>query len=81
MTPRCKLEGIPKQGRFTAKKMEQIISQAKLNIEEFMLYFKDTDNAVNYMNEYSGLIHLAIYRAMVKEGCKYQREMRDFISA
>jgi len=60
---------------------EQIISQAKLNIEEFMLYFKDTDNAVNYMNEYSGLIHLAIYRAMVKEGCKYQREMRDFISA
>lgn len=67
LTPRCRQDGMPEHGRFTPKEMEQIISRAESNIQELMPYFKDHDNTGNYMNTYGGLIHLAIYRALVKE--------------
>ncbi|NHJ01808.1 MAG: hypothetical protein EAX86_06665 [Candidatus Heimdallarchaeota archaeon] len=67
LTPRCRQDGVPEQGRFTYKDIERIIFQTKSNIKELMPYFKDYDNLGNYMNEYGGLIHLALYRAMVKE--------------
>ncbi|MFW9854474.1 MAG: L-2-amino-thiazoline-4-carboxylic acid hydrolase [Candidatus Thorarchaeota archaeon] len=67
LTPRCRRNGMPEHGRFTAKEMENIIFRAESHIQGLIPYFKDHDNIGNYMNEYGGLIHLAIYRAMVEE--------------
>ncbi|MFW9856833.1 MAG: L-2-amino-thiazoline-4-carboxylic acid hydrolase [Candidatus Thorarchaeota archaeon] len=67
LTPRCRQNGMPEHGRFTPKEMERIIFQAESNIQELSPWLKDHDNIGNYMNEYGGLIHLAIYRAMVEE--------------
>ena len=67
LTPRCRRDGMPEYGRFTPKEIEQIIFQTDLNIKELMNYFNDLDNLGNYINEYAGLLTLAIYRALVKE--------------
>ncbi len=64
---RCRRDGLPEFGRFTLGEIKRIILQAKSNIQELMLYFKDFDKIGNYMNEYGGLIDLAIYRALIKE--------------
>jgi hypothetical protein len=65
---RCRKDGFPEYGRFTQKEIKQIILQTKSNIQELMSYFIDFDKIGNYLNEYGGLIDLAIYRALVKEG-------------
>jgi len=64
---RCRREGIPEFGRFTPREIKRIILQAESNIQDLMPYFKDYDKIGNYMNEYGGLIDLAIYRALIKE--------------
>lgn len=38
-----------------------------MNVKELTPYFNNLDNIGNYINEYGGLIDLAIYRALVKE--------------
>lgn len=63
---RCRKDGLPEYGRFTAKEIEQIILQASLNVKDLMPYFKDLENIGNYQNEYVGLLDLAIYRALIK---------------
>ncbi|MFW9910463.1 MAG: L-2-amino-thiazoline-4-carboxylic acid hydrolase [Candidatus Thorarchaeota archaeon] len=65
---RCRRDGLPEVGRFTRREIKRILLQTESNIEELMPYFKDFENYGNYMNEYGGLIDLAIYRALVKEG-------------
>ncbi len=65
---RCRRDGMPEYGRFTPKEIKRIIFQANFNIKEIMPYFMDIDNIGNYQNEYGGLLDLAIYRALIKEG-------------
>lgn len=65
---RCRRDGMPEYGRFTPKDIKRIIFQANFNIKEIMPYFMDIDNIGNYQNEYGGLLDLAIYRALIKEG-------------
>ncbi|UCE11037.1 MAG: L-2-amino-thiazoline-4-carboxylic acid hydrolase [Candidatus Thorarchaeota archaeon] len=67
LTPRCRKDGLPEFGRFTPAEIKRILLQAKSNIQELMPYFIDLDNIGNYMNEYGGLVDLAVYRALVKE--------------
>ena len=67
LTSRCRRDGMPEYGRFTPREIEQIVFQANLNVKELMPYFNDLDNMGNYINEYGGLLTLAIYRALVKE--------------
>jgi len=67
LIPRCKRDGQPEYGRFTLKEIRRIVLQAKSNIQELMPYFKDYDNLGNYLNEYGGLVDLAIYKALIKE--------------
>lgn len=64
---RCRRDGIPEYGRFTAREIKRIIQQADSNIKALMPYFIDIDNFGNYLNVYAGLIDLAIYRALVAE--------------
>lgn len=64
---RCRREGLPEFGRFTPAEIKRIILQTKSNIQDLLPYFKDFDKIGNYLNEYGGLIDLAIYRALVKE--------------
>ncbi|MFW9995095.1 MAG: L-2-amino-thiazoline-4-carboxylic acid hydrolase [Candidatus Odinarchaeota archaeon] len=68
LTPRCRRDGIPEHGRFTPKEIERVITQAESNTKELVPHFKDFDNPGNYYMEYGGLINLATYRALVKEG-------------
>ncbi|MFW9968545.1 MAG: hypothetical protein ACFFEA_15460, partial [Candidatus Thorarchaeota archaeon] len=65
---RCRRDGLPEFGRFTLREIKEIILQAKSNIRELMPHFIDFDSLGNYLNEYGGLMDLAIYRALVKEG-------------
>jgi hypothetical protein len=58
---------MPEYGRFTARDIERIILQASSNIRELMPYFNDFDNIGNYLWEFTGLVDLAIYRALVQE--------------
>ncbi len=64
---RCRRDGLPEFGRFTPGEIKRIILQAESNIQELMPYFIDSDKIGNYMNEYGGLIDLAIYRALKNE--------------
>ncbi len=59
---------MPEDGHFTPKEIERIISLAKSNIAELTPYFIDFDKIGNYLNEYGGLVDLAIYRALLKGG-------------
>ncbi|MBM4447156.1 MAG: hypothetical protein FJ023_07380 [Chloroflexi bacterium] len=63
----CRRDGMPEYGRFTAKEIRRITSQAMLNIKELMPYFEDLDSIGNYQQEYAGLLTLAVYRALLKE--------------
>lgn len=65
---RCRRDGLPEYGRFTLREIKQIVQQTKLNIRELMPHFIDFDSLGNYLNEYGGLMDLAIHRALVKEG-------------
>ncbi len=65
---RCRHDGIPQYGRFTPGDIERIILCAESNVKLLMPYFNDLDRIGNYQNEYGGLLDLAIYRALVKEG-------------
>jgi hypothetical protein len=58
---------MPAYGRFNANDIKRITSQAFLNVKELMPYLSDLDNLGNYQLEFSGLLNLAIYRALVKE--------------
>jgi hypothetical protein len=64
---RCRKDGLPELGRFTPREIKQIILRARSSIQELMPYFTDYDKIGNYMNEYGGLVDLAIYRALTKE--------------
>lgn len=68
LTPRCRRDRMPEYGRFISRDIEQIIFQAHSNIKALTAYFSDFDKIGNYLWEYLGLIDLAIYRALVKEG-------------
>ena len=59
LTPRCRQDGIPENGRFTPGEINRIISRAKSNVKELMPYFIEFDKLGNYLNEYGGLIDLA----------------------
>ncbi|MHA1904472.1 MAG: L-2-amino-thiazoline-4-carboxylic acid hydrolase [Candidatus Thorarchaeota archaeon] len=67
LVSRCRQDGLPEFGRFTLGEIKQIIHQAESNIGDLMPYFIDFDKIGNYLNEYGGLMDLAIYRALVKE--------------
>jgi hypothetical protein len=53
---------------FHFQRYRKIIFQAHSNIKALTPYFSDFDNIGNYLWEYPGLIDLAVYRALVKEG-------------
>lgn len=72
---RCKKDGLPEYGRFTPKEIQRIISQAQLNIEELIPRFKDLENIGNYQNAYLGLLGLAAYRALIKNGIESKYAM------
>lgn len=59
---------MPECGRFTAREIGRIIQDAGANIVELMPYLKHFDNLGNYTLVYSGLLNLAIYRALIKAG-------------
>lgn len=63
---RCRQDGLAEYGHFTDKEIQQILAQAELNIKELMPCFIDIDSLGNYVNEYGGLVDLAVYRALVK---------------
>ncbi|MFW9961119.1 MAG: L-2-amino-thiazoline-4-carboxylic acid hydrolase [Candidatus Thorarchaeota archaeon] len=67
LTPRCRQDGKPEYGRFTSGEIKRVVSQAESNIKELMRYFIDFNKLGNYLNEYGGLIDLAIYRALREE--------------
>lgn len=64
---RCRRQGMPEYGRFTGQEIKRITLQANLNISELMPYFIDLEKMGNYLNEYGGLVDLAIYRALITE--------------
>lgn len=68
LTPRCRRQGMPEFGRFTSRDIEQIILHANKNIKDLMPYFINFDNLGNDTLEYSGLLELAIYRALLEAG-------------
>ncbi len=67
LTPRCRRDGEPEYGRFTAKDIERIIQHTVSNIDELMPYFTDLTSIGNYMMAYSSLVDLAIYRALLMD--------------